>query len=200
MERLNIRRRPEIRVFAGPNGSGKSTITTPDSIIPPYINADVIKKETGCSELYAAQAATKLREDAVEDRISFTFETVLSTERNLLLLQKAKSTGYFIRCSFVLTAHPDLNIARVLSRVEAGGHAVPPEKVTSRYYKALSMIPQLLCICDRLNIYDNSLESPIRIFKKRNDAMSIFENPVWSQDDILRLISGTYLNTIKAPV
>ena len=39
----------------------------------------------------AAQKATELRESCVRDGISFTFETVLSTRRNLDLLIKAKA-------------------------------------------------------------------------------------------------------------
>lgn len=88
-------RKPEIIVFAGPNGSGKSTITRMAKIIEPYLNADDIKMATHCTDLEAAEMATSLREQYVNDGISFTFETVLSTPRNLYLLQKAKEKGYF---------------------------------------------------------------------------------------------------------
>lgn len=85
----------EIIIFAGPNGSGKSTITKMAKIIEPYINADDIKRTNYCSDLEAAQYAEKMRECALADKKSFTFETVLSTERNLNLLKKAKEQGYF---------------------------------------------------------------------------------------------------------
>lgn len=94
---------PEIIVFAGPNGSGKTTVTRMAKIIEPYINADDIKRTNYCTDLEAAQLAERMRENAVAQKKSFTFETVLSTERNLKLLQKAKSQGYFIRCIYVLT-------------------------------------------------------------------------------------------------
>ncbi len=87
---------PEIMVFAGPNGSGKSTITSMAKTVGIYINADDIKKANLCSDLEAAILAEKIRESALSKRIDFTFETVLSTDRNLKLLQKAKETGYFI--------------------------------------------------------------------------------------------------------
>ncbi|MCR5622463.1 MAG: hypothetical protein K6G18_11505 [Treponema sp.] len=54
-------KKPEIIVFAGPNGSGKSTVTKYAKVIPPYINADDIKKATLCNDLEAAQKAEELR-------------------------------------------------------------------------------------------------------------------------------------------
>jgi len=86
-------KKPEIIVFAGPNGSGKSTITALAKVIPPYINADDIKRTNFCSDLEAAKMAEKLRNDCVNKGKSFTFETVLSTRRNLDLLIKAKENG-----------------------------------------------------------------------------------------------------------
>ena len=83
-------KKPEIIVFAGPNGSGKTTVTKLAKVIEPYINADEIKRTNYCSDLEAAQLAEKMREDCVAQNKSFTFETVLSTDRNLKLLQKAK--------------------------------------------------------------------------------------------------------------
>lgn len=82
-------KKPEIIVFAGPNGSGKTTVTKLAKVIEPYINADEIKRTNYCSDLEAAQLAEKMREDCVAQNKSFTFETVLSTDRNLKLLQKA---------------------------------------------------------------------------------------------------------------
>ena len=101
---------PEIIVFAGPNGSGKSTITRLAKVIEPYINADDIKRTTHCGDLNAAQVAERMREDAVNNRIGFTFETVLSTERNLKLLKKAKEKGYFIRRVTLRHPQPNANL------------------------------------------------------------------------------------------
>ena len=78
-----MQRKPEIIVFARPNGSGKSTITKMANIIEPYINADDIKRTNHCSDLEAAQLADELRNKLVAEQQDFTFETVLSTDRNL---------------------------------------------------------------------------------------------------------------------
>ena len=79
-------RLPEIIIFAGPNGSGKTTITRMARTIGVYINADDIKRSSLCSDLEAAVKAEELREEMIEKGEDFTFETVLSTDRNLKLL------------------------------------------------------------------------------------------------------------------
>ena len=179
-------KKPEIIVFAGPNGSGKSTITKMASIIEPYINADDIKRANYCTDMEAAIMADEKRNALIDANKSFTFETVLSTDRNLKLLRHAKDNGYFIRCIYVLTADPQINVDRVFVRAQSGGHDVPKDKIISRYKKALDLIPQLINVCDVCHIYDNSNE-PERIFKKRKTDFFYWENAFWTKSDIERL-------------
>jgi len=183
-------RLPEVMIFAGPNGSGKTTVTRMAKTIGVYINADDIKKSNLCSDLEAAQKAEELRESMLETTEDFTFETVLSTDRNLKLLKKAKEKGYFLRCIYVLTDDPEINIARVRMRESMGGHGVPEEKIKSRYQKALKLIPELIKLCDIVHIYDNTT-SPYRIFKKRKDTYYHWENKYWSYSDIEKLTGIT---------
>ena len=176
----------EIIVFAGPNGSGKTTLTRMAETIGVYINADDIKKSCSCSDLEAALKAEELRESMVEQGKDFTFESVLSTDRNLKLLKKAKQKGYFLRCIYVLTSNPQINKVRVDVRRLMGGHGVPEDKIKSRYYKALNLIPDLVEICDVVQIYDNT-NIPFRIFKKRKDTYFHWQNRYWSYSDIEKL-------------
>lgn len=179
-------RLPEVMVFAGPNGSGKTTITKMAKTVGEYINADDIKRTTLCTDLEAAVKAEELRERIIEQKRDFTFETVLSTDRNLILLRKAKEQGYFVRGIYILTANPDINVARVSARQAFGGHGVPEDKIRARYDRALSLIPQFVSVCDILHIYDNTIE-PFRIFKKRKDAYYLWKNEYWSRDEIIKL-------------
>lgn len=175
-----MQKKPEIIVFAGPNGSGKSMITQLAKVIKPYINADEIQRALNCSNMEAAEIADKLRREHIANMDSFTFETVLSTDRNLKLLQQAKEKGYFIRCIYVLTVDPMVNVLRVRTRVEDGGHDVPQDKIIARYKRGLKLIPELLKVCDICHIYDNTVK-PTRIFKKRKDKYFFWENILWCQ-------------------
>ncbi len=182
-----FQKKPEIVVFAGPNGSGKSTFT--QLLKPPmdYINADEIKKYLKCSDLEAAQIAEKQREENMEQMREFCFETVLSTERNLKLLKRAKEKGYFIRCYYILTADPMINVWRVKARVESGGHDVPEDKIIRRYDRALALVKELIKICDICHIYDNSASRPFRIYKKKKELMYFDECDDWYFGDICAL-------------
>lgn len=112
---------------------------------------------------------------------------MLSTERNLNLLKKAKEKGYFIRCYYILTADPMINVWRVKARVESGGHDVPEEKIVTRYDKALLLVKELIKVCDICHIYDNSASRPFRIFKKRKQLMYFDECDDWHFEDISAL-------------
>lgn len=152
-----------------------------------YINADEIKKNLKCSDLEAAQLAEKQRQQHVQSMSEFAFETVLSTPRNLNLLKDAKKKGYFIRCYYVLTADPGINVWRIKSRVESGGHDVPEEKIISRYDRALKLLKDLIPVCDICHIYDNSGDAPFRIFKKRKTIFFFDSCEDWHLEDIQAL-------------
>ena len=185
-----LNKQPEIIVVAGPNGSGKSTFT--ELLKPPvdYINADEIKKNLKCDDLTAAKLAEKQREDHLQNKEDFCFETVLSTPRNLNLLRRAKKLGYFIRCYYVLTVDPYINVYRVKSRVAEGGHDVPVEKIIERYDKALAQVCDVVEIADICHIYDNSTEQPFRIFKKRKSEEFYDACEEWHIEDIA-LLTGS---------
>ena len=181
---------PKIIVFAGPNGSGKSTVTQAWEKVGLYINADDIKVMRKCSDLEAAQEAERLRELCFSKRRSFTFETVLSTERNLDLLSRAKAAGFHIESVFVLTADPELNVFRVKSRELSGGHNVPPDKIRSRYTKSLSNISKLLVLSDVFRLIDNTAQPEI-LFVKDEAGQQTRPNRYWTVEAIEKLLTQT---------
>ena len=145
-------RRPRILVFAGPNGSGKCTITKNIPLCGLYINADEIKRISGCSDLEAAQEAEQLRECLLASDKDFTFETVLSTERNLKLLERARKKGYEIFAVFVLTRNISINIHRF--KIECRRVAMPCRKK-----KSSADIKNLLLICPGWSVLPTIRES-----------------------------------------
>lgn len=182
-------KKPEIIVFAGPNGSGKTTIA--GQLRPvgmPYIDAEAIRKAILCGNEEAEEKAAALCEAYLAQGRGFCLETELATDEDLRLLERAKEAGYFVRCYCVLTADPTINVARVASRVAAGGENVTEGRLRAHYEKSLARIAELMRLCDVCHIYDNSLEKPFRIFKKRG-YMCFFctERGLWHKADIQAL-------------
>jgi len=179
--------KPTVLVFAGPNGSGKSTLMSGQPIVGIYVNADDIKMHRRCSDLEAAQEAELIRESLLHSLMSFTFETVLSTERNLILLERAKEKGYKIESVFVLTADAELNVERVKARVLRGGHDVPVDKIRSRYTKSLQMLKKLVGLSDICVVVDNT-KIPEIIYKKDENGEVFLCNDFWEEPDVRALL------------
>ena len=182
-----LNKKPMVLVIAGPNGSGKSTFIQFFDIVGEYTNADDVVAVTGMDNMEAARLVDKKRYAAIEGKMDFTFETVLSSDYKMEILRKAKSEGYFIKCIFVLTVDPYVNVARVRSRVAQGGHDVEKDKIISRYKKSLGQIKELMELCDILHVYDNTV-TPFRIIRKHKEDISIFPNKLWSEEKILELM------------
>lgn len=189
-------RSPVLLVMAGPNGSGKSTITSQWNVVGYYVNADEIKKHLKCDDLTAARIAESTREFLLKQGEDFTFETVLSTPRNLSLMERAKNKGYKVVCIYVLTCDPQINVERVRGRARNGGHDVPPEKVVARYKRAMALIPHLFIICDELYIYDNSTDrskgSAEPILRYKYGKLETLPSETWSMEMIKKLTNGTF--------
>ena len=180
-------KKPMILVLAGPNGSGKTTITQYFEKVGEYTNAADVVASTGMNNIQASQYVDEKRYKSIDLKEDFTFETVLSSKYKIDILEKAKTEGYFIKCIFVLTSNPYINVTRVEARVISGGHDVNEEKIIERYYKSLNNIKKLMELCDILHVYDNTIE-PIRIIRKHKEDISIFPNKLWSKEKIMELI------------
>ena len=136
----------------------------------------------------AAKLVDQKRYSAIEDKRDFSFETVLSSDYKMDIIRKAKSEGYFVKCIFILTVDPAINVERIKTRVALGGHDVPKDKIITRYTKSLAHIKELLELCDILHVYDNTTDKPERIIRKHKDDISIFPIKIWSLQNILDLI------------
>ena len=187
---------PQLLVFAGPNGSGKSSITQTIPVTGVYINADKIQEELRCDALTAAQSAAAARNYCIQQRMSFTMETVLSSPFSFDVIQSAFQAGYEITLIYVLTNDPHINAARVASRIAAGGNFVAEEKIIPRYWKSLALLPQVIPLCQRVLIFDNSAErndgGPDLIISIHNGQTAVSPNAFWSEENIKSLLAGTY--------
>lgn len=105
---------------------------------------------------FASVAADFIRQKLVLASKSFTFETVMSSPDKVEFLQKAQQRGYRTYLYFVATEDPNINISRVKNRVRNGGHDVPTDKITTRYFRSLELLWEAVKYTNRAYIFDNS--------------------------------------------
>lgn len=164
---------PLLVVIAGCNGSGKTTFYERflASTELPYVNPDVIAKDlNGLGEEeragMAAALAETLRQNYFESGQSFITETVLSDPvgDKVAKFAAAQVQGYWLDVHYIGLASAFLSQARVMDRVERGGHDVPDDRLLARYPRTLRNLTRLLDVADRLSIYDNSeVDRPFRL-------------------------------------
>lgn len=181
-------------MIAGPNGSGKSTLTRelerlgiPLGI---YLNADDIAATmSGDPQMVAAAAQQMVRERraaAINSRQDHSFETVMSHPSHIDHLIAARVAGFKTRLFFVATEDPFINEGRVANRVQHGGHDVPFEKISERYYRCLANLPAAIAAADEGLIYDNSeIDEPLRVVARIIEGsfknLSSKATPLWWQ-------------------
>ena len=104
----------------------------------------------------ASIASSLIRDQLIASRTSFTFETVMSSEDKIQVLQKARNAGFKNYLYYIATDDPAINIQRVRNRVTIGGHPVPEDKIRQRYYRSLDLLLSAIKLTDRAFIFDNS--------------------------------------------
>jgi lipopolysaccharide/colanic/teichoic acid biosynthesis glycosyltransferase/predicted ABC-type ATPase len=155
---------PFLLIVAGPNGAGKTTLTrwlrSQEIDFGEYINADDIASELQGPEDVRVREAQRIadvrREQCLEARRSFTFETVMSHPSKVELLKRAKQAGFFVQLFFVGTDDSEINVARVALRVKQGGHDVPEDKIVSRWQRTMDLLAEAVRSVDEAFVFDNS--------------------------------------------
>lgn len=151
-------------LVVGPNGAGKSTFV--ELILAPhrpgvtFVNADVIAAQRWpqdpSSHAYeAAEVAAQTRTRLLEIHEPFIAETVFSHPSKLELLDAALAAGYTVELQ-VLLVPEELAVHRVRYRVASGGHAVPEEKIRSRFGRIWPLVAAGIGRADVTHVWDNS--------------------------------------------
>lgn len=146
--------------------------------------------EVAVNAYFASVAADFIRHKLLKIEKSFTFETVMSSPDKVDFLQKAQQLGYRTYLYYVATEDPLINILRVQNRVKLGGHPVPEDKITSRYYRSLDLLAQAIQSTDRAYIFDNSglghlwiaeITNGIDLEMKTEQMPSWFKKALWDK-------------------
>lgn len=121
--------------------------------------------------------ARYLRELLLESQKRFSFETVFSHPSNIEFMARAKEAGYKIYLYYVATESEEINVFRVENRVLSGGHAVPNDKIRSRYMRSLELLSETLPFVHQAFFFDNS--------KEGEDALKLVNHCERQGDDLV---------------
>lgn len=164
---------PCLYVLAGTNGAGKSSLggamfreSGADYFNPDEAALRLRSANPGMAQEEANSAAwrqgKRLLERAISERLNFAFETTLGGHTIAGLLRQALSEKIEVRIWYVGLATPELHIARVRSRVAAGGHDIPEARIRERYEKSVLNLVDLMPKLTELRVFDNSEEGDPR--------------------------------------
>lgn len=198
----------QVIVFAGPNGSGKSTARDPVLVDfkGQYINADEIAASLNTQitdyterNVFAANVAEQQRKECLKKGESFAYETVMSTPEKVAIMSQARSLGFEVSLFFVSTVDPAINVARVASRVEQGGHNVDEDKIRSRYASTMALLPSAIDQSHNVVIYDNSAMVLQLVATKLGlhaelKIESALGNPDWGRVDLAKSMQDRTLS------
>lgn len=137
----------------------------------------------------ASFAASFIRHMLIQQGKSFSFETVMSHDSKIREVKELIDLGYRPYLYFVCIDDPEVNISRVANRVKKGGHPVAPEKIVERYARTLDLLHEILPLCYRAYLFDNSGKKQLMIAELYNGTMELKTDtpPKWFLDHVLPL-------------
>jgi predicted ABC-type ATPase len=137
----------------------------------------------------AALAADYIRLQLLKKGETFTFETVLSHPSKINFLRETLQAGYKNYLYFICTVDPAINIERVSQRVALGGHNVSEDRIVKRYNESLKVLPQIIPLCHRVYLFDNSTEDrsiePVAEIDDKKRFLARTESIPWWVDEFV---------------
>lgn len=140
----------------------------------------------------ASVAGDFLRQKLLAQKLSFTFETVMSHPSKVDILIQAQAAAFRTYLYFVATDDPAINISRVRNRVALKGHDVPEDKIVTRYHRSLDLLVGAIRHTNRAYIFDNSGDSKdgkqtwlAKITEGRQLELKTDKIPAWFKRSVL---------------
>jgi predicted ABC-type ATPase len=167
IRRIAAGKKPVFLLIAGPNGASKSTFTEKwlKPLGFPAVDPDAVGRElfggraASPAEALAAskEAANRVRLHFLE-RTSVALETVFSDTKGykLGLISQARAAGFRTILIFIGVDSPEICIARVMDRVERGGHDVDEDVIRERFPRCFENLKKALRLVDLTILIDNS--------------------------------------------
>lgn len=178
---------PNLFVIAGPNGAGKST-SAPELLsgvrrVAEFVNADVIQKEQGVSEIEAGRITLNRLTALAEMGKDTAFETTLASHLLLARIRRMQASGYAFHLFFFWLPSAEMAVTRVAARVASGGHSIPEDVIRRRYERGLeNFFNHYAPAADTWVLMNNTARPSIRIAWRDVGATPfVRDNALWNR-------------------
>lgn len=116
----------------------------------------------------------------IEQRVSFAFETTLSSKTLATLLAQAKDAGFEIELIYLALPDATTAIERVAARVKQGGHNIPTAVIIRRFNRSLKNLFELyIPLVNRWKVFDNYFSPPLQIAVGTRNRKLILQEQKW---------------------
>ena len=183
---------PRLYIISGCNGAGKTTASY--SLLPEmldckeFVNSDEFAKslspfDPSQASIQASRYMLMKVRYLLKRNEDFAVETTLATRTLLKIVKAAQDAGYTVTLLYFWLNSPELAIARVKARVEAGGHNIPEETIRRRYNVGIDYFFNIYApISERWILADNS-QIPFRVIAEgsKNDVINIKDEETYKK-------------------
>jgi predicted ABC-type ATPase len=151
-------------VVAGPPGSGKTRYFPVTAF-----GVDAFNIDDRCAQILGSYRAIprEVRRavanecerfvlDHNERQVSFAVETTLRTDAAIEQARLAKNSGFATDMRFIATDSIAENVARVLQRAQAGGHAASEREIRAIHQASVANLRNAFDTFERVRVYDST--------------------------------------------
>jgi predicted ABC-type ATPase len=182
--------RPRMIVVAGPPGSGKTRYFPVTAF-----GVDAFNIDDRCAQILGSyRAIPRAVRVAVANecerfvlahvtrRESFAVETTLRTLASIEQAHLARQSGFVSEMRFVATDSVAENVARILQRAQAGGHAASERSIRAIYLASIGNLQSAVSAFDRVRVYDSTIRwAPPRLVAvaRGGEVTRHGQSPTW---------------------
>jgi predicted ABC-type ATPase len=157
-------RRPEFAVIAGPNGAGKSRLCSYyihcKSFDGDLLAMNLRKEHPEWEERWiggtVASTLQNQKDNAIALQKDFAFETNLSNDLVLNMINEFKEAGYKITLFYFGLPSVNESTSRVLQRKMFGGHDVADEVIEFNFNEGIKRVQRSLHLFDNITFIDGN--------------------------------------------
>lgn len=192
-----MEKRPVFTVIAGPNGAGKSRLcpfyVSIKSFDGDKLALNLRKEHLDWPEHWisgtVASELEKQKNQALEQKKDFAFETNFSNEMVVNMIEEFKNSGYKVSLCYFGLYSEDESVSRVILRSQTGGHDVSDEVIRFNFTEGLKNAKEHLDLFENITFVDGNSDFGriVALHIGKNGKHEVTNDPpLWFKEHFLK--------------